>query len=70
MPPTFKSVVVRSIIASALFLVFVSATGSGGGNAIVLFAFMFVFLLGFGYLFDKWLFKRRLARWERKRAGQ
>jgi hypothetical protein len=30
---------------------------------------MFLFLLGFGWLFDRWFYRFRLRRWERKRAG-
>ena len=30
---------------------------------------MFLILLGFGYVFDKWFYRWRLSRWERRRAG-
>jgi hypothetical protein len=61
---------VRAVLASAVFLVFLSL-GSGGsaGSNIVLVAVMFVFLLGFGWLFDRWFYRFRLRRWERKRSG-
>jgi hypothetical protein len=63
-------VVVRSVLVAALFLVFVSATGGGSAGANILLGLvMFVFLLGFGWFFDRWLHKRRVSRWERKRAG-
>ena len=62
--------VVRSVLVAAIFLVFVSTTGEGSAGANILLGLvMFVFLLGFGWFFDRWFFKRRLRRWERKRAG-
>lgn len=68
--PSFRSVVVRSVLASAVFLLFLSLTGGGSAGAnLVLVAVMFVFLLGFGWLFDRWFYRVRLRRWERKRAG-
>lgn len=60
--------VIRSILASAVFLLFLSLSGGGsaGGN-IILVAVMFVFLLAFGWVFDKWFYRWRLRRWERRR---
>lgn len=66
--PTFRSVVIRSILASAVFLLFLSLSGGGSAGAnIVLVAVMFVFLLAFGWVFDRWFYRWRLRRWERRR---
>ena len=68
--PTLKSVLVRSVLASAVFLVFLTLTSGGSAGAnIILVLVMFLFLLGFGWLFDRWFYKFRLRRWEQKRAG-
>jgi hypothetical protein len=69
MAPTFRSVVLRSLMASAVFYLFLSLSGGSSGGNLVLVAVMFLFLLGFGYLFDRWFYRWRLRRWERKRAG-
>lgn len=52
-----------------MFFLLLSFTGGNSGANLVLFVVMFLFLLGFGYLFDKWFYRWRLRRWERKRAG-
>lgn len=67
--PSGRSVLFRSLMASAVFYLFLSLTGGSPGSNIVLVAIMFVFLLGFGYLFDRWFYRWRLRRWERRRAG-
>jgi hypothetical protein len=61
--------VVRSVLATAVFAVFLGLSGGSTTGKILFTAVMFLFLLGFGYLFDSWFYKRRLRRWERKRAG-
>ncbi len=62
--------VVRSVLAAAVFLLFLSLSSGGSAGAnMVLAAVMFLFLLGFGWLFDRWFYRFRLRRWERKRAG-
>lgn len=68
-PPTFRSVLVRSAIASAVFYLFLSLAGGAGGGTLLLVGVMFLFLLAFGTLFDRWFYKWRLQRWERRRAG-
>lgn len=68
-PPTFKSVVFRSAMASAVFYFLLSFTGGSASADLLLVVVMFLFLLGFGYLFDRWFYRWRLQRWERKRAG-
>ena len=68
-PPTFRSVVFRALMASAVFYLFLSLGGGGGGATLLLVGVMFLFLLAFGTLFDRWFYKWRLRRWERKRAG-
>ncbi len=68
--PTFRSVIVRSVMASAVFLVFLTLTSGGSAGAnILLVLVMFLFLMGFGWLFDRWFYRFRLRRWEQKRAG-
>ena len=67
-PPTFRSVVFRSVMASAVFYLFLSLGGGGGGGTLLLVGVMFLFLLAFGTLFDRWFYKWRLRRWERRRA--
>jgi hypothetical protein len=62
-------VVVRSVLAAGVFMIFLTASGGSATANIILVIVMFLFLLGFGYLFDNWFYKRRLRRWERKRAG-
>lgn len=57
------------MLATAVFAVVLGMSSGSTGGKIVLAAVMFLFLLGFGYLFDNWFYKRRLRRWERKRAG-
>lgn len=60
----------RSVLASAVFLLFLSLSSGGSPGAnMVLVLVMFLFLLGFGWLFDRWFYRWRLRRWERKRAG-
>jgi hypothetical protein len=56
-------------MASAVFYLILSFSGGSAGANLVLVAIMFVFLLGFGYLFDRWFYRWRLRRWERRRAG-
>jgi hypothetical protein len=67
--PSGRSVVFRSLMASAVFYLILSFSGGSAGANLVLVAIMFVFLLGFGYLFDRWFYRWRLRRWERRRAG-
>lgn len=67
--PTARSVVFRSLMASAVFYLFLSLSGGSSASKLVLAAIMFVFLLGFGYMFDRWFYRWRLRRWERRRAG-
>lgn len=68
-PPTGRSVLFRSLMASAVFYLFLSLSGSSSGASLLLVAIMFLFLLGFGFLFDRWFYRWRLRRWERRRAG-
>ncbi len=68
-PPSARSVVFRSLMASAVFYLFLSLSGGSAGSNLVLVAIMFVFLLGFGFVFDRWFYRWRLRRWERRRAG-
>jgi hypothetical protein len=67
--PSARSVLFRSLMASAVFYLILSLSGGSSGSNLVLVAIMFVFLLGFGYLFDRWFYRWRLRRWERRRAG-
>lgn len=68
--PSFRSVVIRSILAAAVFWLFLSlgAGTSPGADALVV-VIMFLFLLAFGFFFDRWFYRWRLRRWERKRTG-
>jgi hypothetical protein len=68
-PPSSRSVVFRSLMASAVFYLFLSLSGGSSGSNLVLVAVMFVFLLVFGFVFDRWFYRWRLRRWERRRAG-
>ena len=62
--------IIRSILAAAVFWVLLTATDNRrpGSNAVVV-VIMFLFLLLFGWAFDKWFYRWRLRRWERRRAG-
>lgn len=70
MRPTFLSVVVRSVLAIAVFLIVTLATGSDFAAVAPVAAVLFVFMVGFGWLFDRWFYRWRLRRWQAKRAGQ
>jgi len=60
---------IRSLLASAVFFLVLGFSGGTAASNLVLVVVMFLFLLGFGYLFDKWFYRWRLRRWERRRAG-
>ena len=68
-PTTFRSVVIRSLIAAFVFMLLLSLGGGSAGGNVVLVVAMFLFLLVFGYLSDRWFYRWRLRRWERTRAG-
>lgn len=61
--------VIRSVLASIVFFVFLSLSGGNAGGNLILVVVMFLFLLGFGYVFDRWFYRWRLRRWEKKRGG-
>lgn len=64
--PTFKSVLVRTVIATVLFAVIISAMGNSAGSVAATTAIMFVILLGFGWLFDGVLHRFRMKKWLQK----
>jgi len=68
--PTLLSVVVRSVLAIAVFLIITTATGSQFRQVAVIGAVLFVFMVGFGYVFDKWFYGVRMKRWNAKRGGK
>jgi hypothetical protein len=68
-PPTFRSVLIRSLVASAAFFLVLGFSGGNAAGNLLLVVVMFLFLLGFGYLFDRWFYRWRVRRWERRRAG-
>lgn len=68
-PPTFRSVLIRSLVASAAFFLVLGFSGGSPAGNVLLVVVMFLFLLGFGYLFDRWFYRWRVRRWERRRAG-
>jgi len=67
--PTFKSVIIRSVIATILFVGLLSAMGNPPPSVAITGAIMFVILLGFGWFFDNLLHRWRVKRWMEKRAG-
>lgn len=64
--PTFRSVLIRTVIATVLFGVILAAMGQPGGAVLISAAIMFVILLGFGWFFDNMLHRYRLRRWLQK----
>ncbi len=69
MRPTFKSVIIRSVVATILFVAILSAMGNPPPDVAITGAIMFVILLVFGWFFDNMLHRWRLKRWLAKRAG-
>lgn len=61
--------IIRSVIATILFVAILSAMGNPPPDVAITGAIMFVILLGFGWMFDNMLHKWRLKRWMDKRAG-
>lgn len=68
--PTLLSVVVRSVLAIAVFLIITTATGNKFSQVAVIAGVLFVFMVGFGYMFDKWFYTVRMKRWIAKRGGK
>lgn len=68
--PTFLSVVVRSVLAIAVFVVLTTATGNKFSAVAPIAGVLFLFMVVLGYLFDQWFYRWRMKRWEAKRAGR
>jgi hypothetical protein len=70
MRPTFLSVVVRSVLAIAVFLIVTIASGSTLNQVAPIAAVLLVAMVVFGHWFDKWFYKYRMKRWEARRGGR
>ncbi len=68
--PTFLSVVVRSVLAIAVFVVLTTATGNKFTTVAPIAGVLFLLMVVLGYAFDKWFYRWRMRRWEAKRAGR
>lgn len=58
-PPTWRSAVLRGLVAAVIFTVFLLILGRGLGAALGLGAFMLAFYIPAGYYFDSMMWRRR-----------
>jgi hypothetical protein len=61
--------VIRALIVAVLFVPFQVALGTRTAPAVYLSAIAFLIMIPFGWAFDRMLYRIRLRRWERRRAG-
>ncbi len=64
--PTFRSVLIRTVIATLFFGVILATMGQPVGAVAISSVIMFVILLGFGWFFDNMLHRYRVRRWMQK----
>ncbi|MCU0306678.1 MAG: hypothetical protein MUE51_02725 [Thermoleophilia bacterium] len=68
--PGFRSVLIRAMIASIIFFVFlILVAGDSPAAALLFTAGLFVIMIPVGMMLDRLSHRMALRRWERRRAG-